>query len=99
MKSNVLLASLIAAVSLHTGAMAQAASEPSGDKPAEAAAAEPVIAAPERKARPRVKREALAPDQQSTERFGDFFRPSWNARSAGPGGHARSASASAQGQG
>jgi len=35
MKSNVLLASLIAAVSLHTGAMAQAASEPSGDKPAE----------------------------------------------------------------
>ena len=99
MKSNVLLASLIAAVSLHTGAMAQAASEPAGDKPAEAAASEPVIAAPERKARPRVKREALAPEQPATERYGDFFRPSWNARSAGPDARANARSASAQGQG
>ena len=34
MKSNVLLASLIAALSLYTGAMAQAASEPAGLSPA-----------------------------------------------------------------
>ncbi|HKY87658.1 MAG TPA: L,D-transpeptidase [Pseudorhodoplanes sp.] len=83
MKSNVLLASLITAISLQSGALAQAAPEPAGDnKPAEAAsaapaAAEPSIVAPEQKARPKKRQTAApapAPEPSGTSTFSNFFR-------------------------
>jgi len=86
MKSNVLLASFVAAVSLHGAAFAQAAPEPAGDKPAEATISAPAsaasstdaaIAAPE-KSRPKARRQvaapAPAPEPSAMGRFTDFFR-------------------------
>jgi lipoprotein-anchoring transpeptidase ErfK/SrfK len=107
MKSNVFLASLITAISLQSGALAQAAPEPAGDKPAEAAsaapaAAEPSIVAPEQKARPKKRQSAApapAPEPSGRSYFSNFFRG--NAAPAGaqpePRGP-RSASANPQGQ-
>ena len=72
MKSNVFLASLITAISLQSGALAQAAPEPTGTTPAEAAAAapaEPSIVAPEQKAKPKARRQAApAPAPESSDR-------------------------------
>jgi len=80
MKSNALFASLIAAVALQSGAFAQAALEPTGDKPAEAAtpapAAEASIAAPE-KAKPKRRQAAAhapALESPAMDRFSTFFR-------------------------
>lgn len=106
MKSNLLLASLITAISVQSGASAQAAPEPSGNKPAEAtsaapAAAQPAIAAPEQKARPK-KRQAAAPapapaaEPAATNTFSNFFRG--NAAPAPEPRGPRSASANPQGQ-
>jgi lipoprotein-anchoring transpeptidase ErfK/SrfK len=107
MKSNVLLASLIAALSLHSGAFAQAAPEPAGDKPAEAASSAPAsdagIAAPE-KTKPKVRRLAApAPEPSAMDRFSYFFRGNSSVQaSAQPNpranANARPASANAQGQ-
>lgn len=104
MKSNVLLASLITAISLHSGALAQAASEPSGDKPAEAAAPAPEasIAAPEHKAKPRKRQTAApapAPDSSGRNYFSNFFRGNAAPAAAQPDVRgARTASAAANGQ-
>lgn len=84
MKSTVVFASLIAAVSLHSGALAQTASEPVAEKHAAATTAAPTsstsdvsIVAPE-KAKPKAKRRAAAPapapEPASAERFSNFFR-------------------------
>jgi lipoprotein-anchoring transpeptidase ErfK/SrfK len=104
MKSNVLLASLITAISLQSGALAQAAPEPAGDKPAEAAsaapaAAEPSIVAPEQKSKPKVRRQAApapAPEPSGTSYFSNFFRG--NAAPAPEPRGPRSASANPQSQ-
>jgi lipoprotein-anchoring transpeptidase ErfK/SrfK len=105
MKSNVLLASLITAISLQSGALAQAASDAAGDKPAEAtsaapAAAEPSIAAPEQKARPKKRQTAApapaaAPEPSAMDRFSGFIRG--NAAPAPEPRGPRSASANPQG--
>jgi lipoprotein-anchoring transpeptidase ErfK/SrfK len=107
MKSNVLLASLITAISLQSGALAHAASDAAGDKPAEAtsaapAAAEPSIAAPEQKARPKKRQTAAptsapaaAPEPSATNYFSNFFRG--NAAPAPEPRGPRSASANPQG--
>ena len=101
MKSNLLLASLITAISLQSGALAQAAPEPSGNKPAESAtpAPEASIAAPEQKARPKKRQAAApapAPEPSAMDRFGNFFRGNVTPvpEPRGP----RSASANPQGQ-
>lgn len=109
MRSNLLFTSLVAAISLHSGAFAQAASEPSGDKPAEAAtsapAAETSIAAPEQKAKPKRRQAAapaLAPEPSAMDRFSTFFRGnSYDAPQASaqpnPRANARPGAANAQG--
>ncbi len=107
MKSNRLLVSLIAAFSLHAAALAQAASDAAEKKPAEAAApssatAEPAIAAPEQRAKPKKRLTAApapAPEPSAMDRFSNFFRG--NAAPAAapsdPRGGARTASATPQG--
>ena len=90
MKLLVVFASLIAAISLQSGALAQSASEPGAEKHAAASAAAPdtsapasdastTIAAPE-KAKPKVRRQTAAPapapaqEPSSMSRFNNFFR-------------------------
>jgi lipoprotein-anchoring transpeptidase ErfK/SrfK len=88
MNLNVVFASLIAAVSLHSGALAQSASEPVTEKHAAATTAAPAgsastfdatIAAPE-KAKPKSKRRAAAsapartPEPPAADRVSNFFR-------------------------
>lgn len=82
MKSTAVFASLIVAVSLHSGALAQTASEPATEKHAAATTAAPSgstsdvsIVAPE-KAKPKAKRRAAAPapEPASADRFSNFFR-------------------------
>ena len=103
MKSNLLLASLITAISLQSGTLAQAAPEPSGNKPAESAtpAPEASIAAPEQKARPKKRQAAApapapAPEPSATNYFLNFFRG--NAAPAPEPRGPRSASANPEGQ-
>jgi lipoprotein-anchoring transpeptidase ErfK/SrfK len=102
MKLQVVFASLIAVVSLQSGALAQSASEPAAEKHAAATTAEPVtstasdatpsIAAPE-KAKPKVRRQATAPapapmpQPSAMDRFSNF----WRGGSATDSGSARPA--------
>jgi lipoprotein-anchoring transpeptidase ErfK/SrfK len=103
MTSKVLLASLIAAISLQGAVLAQAASDAAEKKPAEAsapasAAAEPSIVAPEQKAKPKKRQAAPAPaqDPAPTNSFSNFFRG--NAAPAPEARGPRSASAAPNGQ-
>ena len=107
MKLLVVFASLMAVVSLQTGALAQTAAEPAPEKHAAATAAAPEssatasdasIAAPE-KAKPKVKRQAVAPAPEPApmNRFSSFFRAGsatdTGASRPAPYGNTRSASA------
>jgi lipoprotein-anchoring transpeptidase ErfK/SrfK len=102
MKSNVVLASLIAALSLHSAAFAQTA--PTGDKPAVAAVAAPADAgiAGAEKPKPKVRRAAPAPEPSAMDRFTNFFRSNSNVQASAPSApgnaNARAPSANAQGQ-
>ncbi|MES1155231.1 MAG: hypothetical protein ABUL48_02260, partial [Pseudorhodoplanes sp.] len=86
MKSNVVLASLIAVVSLQSGAFAQTAPEPAGDKPAAAASATPAadagIAGAEKPKPKVVRRAAPAPEPSSMDRFSNFFRGNSNVQAS-----------------
>ncbi len=112
MTSKVFFASLVAAVSLHSAAFAQAASDAPGDKPAATASAAPAAAAPTAAGaaiaapetpKPAVRRRAAAPapEPSAMDRLSNFFRGNSaqpNASNAGARPGPANAQGSARGQ-